>query len=210
MRRVASANLDSLKRPRLLATVGAVVLLLGIWYLAWWSPEGHKLASVQAQQQQAQLKVDQLRTTLAAVEHESAIVQKYRNFLTFFGSEVPVQPEQGQLVYMLGKLERADAVQVTSIDVSTTAPAAAGSTLSEIPVTMSVSGPHDNVIKFLSDLYQLPRLITIQSIDPAVNGSTGGGPGSSYDILGHDSVPFTLSITGTAYFSGTLPASPAG
>ena len=203
MSRLASINTDALRRPRLLAALGALVLLAGIWYFAWWSPEGHKLASVQAQQLTAQQRVDQLQTSLNVLEHENSVVQRYRNFLTFFGSEVPVQPEQGQLVYQLGKLETADNVQLTSIDVSTTVPAATGSALSTIPVTMSVSGPHANVMKFLSDLYQLPRLITIQSVAPAPS----QGAGASYNVLGHDSVPFNLSITGTAYFSGSVSPS---
>ncbi len=203
MSRLASINTDALRRPRLLAALGALVLLAGIWYFAWWSPEGHKLASVQAQQLTAQQRVDQLQTSLNVLEHENSVVQRYRNFLTFFGSEVPVQPEQGQLVYQLGKLETADNVQLTSIDVSTTVPAATGSALSTIPVTMSVSGPHANVMKFLSDLYQLPRLITLQSVAPAPS----QGAGASYNVLGHDSVPFNLSITGTAYFSGSVSPS---
>ncbi len=203
MSRLASINTDALRRPRLLAALGVLVLLAGIWYFAWWSPEGHKLASVQAQQLTAQQRVDQLQTSLNVLEHENSVVQRYRNFLTFFGSEVPVQPEQGQLVYQLGKLETADNVQLTSIDVSTTVPAATGSALSTIPVTMSVSGPHANVMKFLSDLYQLPRLITIQSVAPAPS----QGAGASYNVLGHDSVPFNLSITGTAYFSGSVSPS---
>lgn len=199
MNQLRSMNLDVLKRPRMLIAIGAVVVILAAWYLAWWSPEGSKLSSVQTQQQQAQQKVDSLSATLAEIAHENQIVQKYQNFLTFFGSEVPDQPEQGQLVYMLGKLEHSDDVQVTGIDVSTTAPPATGSTLSTIPITMTLTGPENHVMKFLSDLYALPRLITIQTVSPSVSG--GKGP---VDVLGRSGLQSSLSITGTAYFSGLL------
>ncbi len=203
MSKISSLNMEALRRPRIILTLGALLLLAGVWYFAWWSPEGHKLASVQQQQLVEQQRVDQLQTSLNILEHENSIVRRYRSFLTFFGSEVPVQPEQGQLVYELGKLERADNVQLTSIDVSTTTPAASGQALSTIPITMSVTGPHSNVMRFLSDLYQLPRLVTIQSVAPSPTQGTGG----AYDVLGHDSVPFNLSITGTAYFSGSISPS---
>lgn len=207
MSSLRSPDLSSLKRPRIMVTLGAVFLILGVWYFGWWSPEGHKLASVQQQQLTAQQKVDSLQSTLAVIEHEQAIVRKYRSFLTFFGSQVPVQPEQGQLVYMLGKLESSDGVQVSSLDVSTTTPPPTGSTLSTVPITMSVTGPHSNVMKFLSDLYQLPRLVTIQSVQPAPTDAPATG---AYNVLGHDSVPFSLSISATAYFSGTIPTTSAG
>ncbi|MHB1987463.1 MAG: type 4a pilus biogenesis protein PilO [Acidimicrobiales bacterium] len=205
MSQLKSANLDVLRRPRLLLTIVGTIVLAAIWYLAWWSPEGTKLASVQAQQLQAQQQVASLDATLAQIDHENQIVQKYQGFLTFFGSEVPVQPEQGQLVYMLGKLERSDNVNVTSIDVSSTAPPATGSTLSTIPITLALSGPHDNVMRFLADLYALPRLITIQSVAPSATAASKG----AYDILGHDGVPFSLSLTATAYFSGHVAPSTA-
>jgi Tfp pilus assembly protein PilO len=203
MSALKSPDVSVLRRPRIMATIGVLLLVLGIWYFAWWSPEGHKLSSVQQQQLSAQQKVNSLQTTLNVIEHERAVVQKYRNFLTFFGSEVPVQPEQGQLVSMLGRLENSDGVQVASIDDSTTSPPASGTALSTVPVSISVTGPHSRVMKFLADLYGLPRLITIQSVQPSPTSGAGNG---AYDVLRNDSVPFSLTISGTAYFSGTLPA----
>lgn len=206
MSAVKTPSLEALKRPKMLLTLGTLLLLVGVWYFAWWSPEGHKLAAVQSQQLTEQQKVDSLQSTLALIDHETSLVQKYRNFLSFYGSEIPLQPEQGQLVFQLGNLEKSDNVQVTSIDVSTTNPAVSGSSLSTVPVTMSVSGPHSNVMKFLSDLYQLPRLMTIQTVTPSPTSGTTKG----YNVLTHDSVPFSLSITGTAYFTGTVSTTSTG
>ena len=204
MNKIRSANLDILKRPRVLGAIGVVVVLLIAWYFAWWSPESSKLASVQQQQVKQTQQISSLNARLQEIVREDAIVAKYRNFLTFFGSQVPVQPEQGQLVYMLGRLEKSDNVDISSINASTTSPPATGSTLSTIPISMSVSGPHNNVIKFLSDLYSLPRLITIQSVSP----SPTAAPAGVYNVLGRDKVPFQLTLTGTAYFSGQVAATP--
>lgn len=204
MNKIRSLNLEVLKRPRVLGAVGVVLVLLIAWYFAWWSPESSKLASVQQQQTRQTQQISVLNAHLQEIIREDAIVAKYQNFLAFFGSQVPVQPEQGQLVYMLGRLEKSDNVDISSINASTTAAPTTGSTLSTIPITMSVSGPHNNVVKFLADLYSLPRLITIQSVSP----SPTAAPSGTYNVLGRDKVPFQLSLTGTAYFSGQVATTP--
>ncbi|HET9091842.1 MAG TPA: type 4a pilus biogenesis protein PilO [Acidimicrobiales bacterium] len=206
MSKLNSVNTDVLKRPRVLGAIGAVIVLIVAFYFAWWTPETNKLASVNAQKQQQVTEIASLHAQLAQLIAEAGFVTKYQTFLTFFGSQVPVQPEQGQLVYQLGKLSNSDHVDITSVTANTTSPAVAPSTLSTIPVSLTVTGAHANVDKFLSDLYSLPRLITIQSINPTPTAA----PNPAYDVLNRDNVPFTMTISGTAYFAGTVTPAPAG
>jgi Tfp pilus assembly protein PilO len=191
---------DVLKRPRVLVAIAAAVVVLIAWYFAWWSPESGKLSSVRGQEAKAKLQTQQLNAKLLEILREDRFVAKYHNFLSFFSSQVPVQPEQGQLVYQLGRLQDRDHVDITTLSASATAAPVSGVSLSTIPVSLTVTGSHDNVIRFLNGLYSMSRLLTIQSIAP----SATSAPSNTYNVLGHDGVPFSLAITGTAYFSGQV------
>lgn len=206
MTKLPSINLDTLKHPRVLAAIGGVLLLLLIFYFAWWSPEGHKLASVDAKKKQQSTQIANLRQNLVLLQHESQYVSQYQTYLTFFSSQVPVQPEEGQLVFQLGSLSIADHVDLTEVSANSTTAAVPPATLSSIPVTLTVTGSHQNVFRFLAGIYKLPRLITISNVAPTPAASVGG----AYNVLRHDSVPFSLTLQGTAYFSGTPAANPAG
>jgi Tfp pilus assembly protein PilO len=199
VKKLNSLNFEILKRPRVLGSIAAVVVLAIAFYFAWWAPEGNKLSAVNQTKQQQATTISSLRAQLVQIDIESNFVSRYASFLTFFGNEVPVQPEQGQLVYMLGKLSDSDKVDITQITANATNPATVPGTLSSIPLSMIVSGAHSNIVKFLADLYTMPRLITIQAINPI----PAGAPRGTYNVLSRDSVPFQISITGTAYFAGT-------
>lgn len=206
MTKLPSINLDSVKHPRVLAAIGGVLLLILVFYLAWWSPEGSKLATVDAKKQQQATQIANLRSNLILLQHESQYVSQYQTYLTFFSSQVPVQPEEGQLVYQLGSLSIRDHVDLTEVSANSTAPATPPATLSTIPVSLVVTGSHYNVFRFLAGIYKLPRLITVQNVAPTPSAAVG----VSYNVLRHDSVAFALTISGTAYFSGTPSTSPAG
>lgn len=214
MSRLGNVNFDVLKRPRVLISIVAVVVLAIVWYLAWWSPESSKLSSVRAQETTEKATIATDRATLAQLTGEAHYDKQYAGFLKVFQTAVPVQPEQGQLVTDLAALEKADKVTIASIDDSTTVPASTGSTLSTIPVTLSVTGPHIDVLKFLSDLYNLKvagRLLTIQQLNPSPEGVSSGGNGAvGYNVLQtKDTTNFSLSIQATAYFTGTITPPPA-
>jgi Tfp pilus assembly protein PilO len=198
MSRLNNANFDVVKRPKVFGAIIAVIVLAAVFYFAWWSPEGNKLSSINQTKQQEAQQISSLQAQLVTIQREVNFVTKYQSFLTFFGSELPSSPEQGPLYTMLAKLANSDKVSWTLISATTPQPPVAPSTLGTIPLTMQVGGNHANVLKFLSDLYTLPRLVTIQSVSPSPNPA----PGPLYNVLNlHDQVPFSLSITGTAYFT---------
>ncbi len=207
MNRLNELNLDFLKRPRILISIAVVIVALIVWYFAWWSPESNKLASVKAQQTTERSTILSLDAKLAQVIRESQIVKKYSTFLATYADAVPVLPEQGQLVQEIGQLKKADGVDISSLDCSTTVAAATGSTLSTIPITLSLTGTRAQVIKFLTDLYSMKRLVTIQEVSPSPTG--GSGAGSSVNVLVKSNMAWSLSVQATAYFSGQITPPPA-
>ncbi len=211
MNAIRNLNLDVLKRPKILITLLVVVVAVVVWYIFVWSHEGAKLASVKNQQATESAKIVTLKQQLAAVDIESQQARKYAKYLTFFSAAVPVAPEQGQLVQMLGDLAKSDDVDISTLSVTGTAPPVAPSTLSTIPVSMSFTGTHSDVIKFVEDLYNtatMPRLLTIGTIAPSP--STSSSSKGPIDVLKlPDSTQYSVTLSATAYFSGQ-EASTAG
>ena len=201
---LSSARFDAFKRPRVLVAIAGVIVLLIAFWFAWWTPESNKLASVNAQEQTQAAHITTLQAELIQLEHESKFVSQYQSYLAFFSTQVPIQPEEGQLVYDLGRLSNATNVDISDIAANSTAPPAAGETLSTIPVTLTATGSHVAILRFLAGLYTMPRLITLQQISP----SPESPPSATYDVLRHDTEPFTITITGTAYFSGAVTTTP--
>lgn len=206
MKKLNSLNFDVIKRPRVLGALAAIVVLVAAFYLAWWSPEGSKLASINQTKQQETQQISSLQAQLVTLRNEARYVSRYQNFLTFFGSELPPTPEQGPLYTMLARLAQSDNVSWSLISATTPQAPTPPAKLGTIPLTMQVAGKHQDVLKFLADLYALPRLVTIQAVSPDPNPA----PSPAYDVLTlHDQVPFTLAITGTAYFASSGTTAPA-
>ena len=68
--------------------------------------------------------------------------------------------------------------------------------IGSIPVSITLKGPHKDCLTFLADIYKLPRLITISAVTPISGASSVSQP----NVLANDSLPYTMSITATAYF----------
>ncbi|MGO9560181.1 MAG: type 4a pilus biogenesis protein PilO [Acidimicrobiales bacterium] len=203
MKRLGRINFDLLKRPRVLISIGVVIVLVIAFYFAWWSPESTKLTSVDAQKVAKQLQITQLNARIATLKTENRIVAQDKKYLGFFDAEIPPLPEQGNLVYLLGQLEKADNVFVSTIGVSTVDPPSTGSSIGTIPISLSLTGSHSGCIKFLEALYKMPRLITVQSINPAATSTSAGGVPN---VLLVNGAPFSLTLSATAYFSQAVVA----
>ncbi len=188
-------NLNSLKRPVVLITVGAVVLLAVLWWLLWMSPEGNKLNTVNAQQVQLQNQLTSLNLQLRQAETQAAKAQQYAGYLSMFASAVPPIPEAPQLTTELANLANTTDVKLVSLSDDTTV---AGTPLSTIPLTMNIEGGRQNCIAFLQGIYNqslITRLITISSFTPTPTGNAG-----TVDVLKPSSALYTVAIAGTAYY----------
>ena len=166
---MSAFNLDLLKRPVVIVSLVAIVLLLGVWWFAWMSPESGKLSTLQVEQQQNQVKLSELNATLAALKAEQNQVKASQPFVARFVTAIPPEADQPQLFDQLVALATKTGVSLGSVSDNELVPGAVGASYSTIPVAISVSGPHSSINGFISGLYKLPRLITISAL-------SAGGP----------------------------------
>jgi Tfp pilus assembly protein PilO len=167
------------------------------------SPEAGKIASDQATAATDQTTLTGLRLQLAELIRESQEVRKELPYLRRFPKEIPPAPQYGQLVHELQNLEEVTDVSVNPIELSKVSLGVSGVT--PIPLSLEVSGGHDQILLFLEGLtgtgpYKIQRLVTVQSF--SLNGS-------SPNILAHSEVQYSASIAATAYTTGVAETSTA-
>ncbi len=199
-------TLDLLKRRPVYITILLVVVLAIVWYLAWWSPEGGKLKNVNSDIATKQQTVSQLQVEIAGLRSETANNAADTAYESTFSNALPPGPEFDTLTESLYQLSRRTGTQVTSLTANTmvaTTPAPAVP-YSEIPISMTVTGPRQGVLDFIAGIYNpqyIPRLMTISTLSLSDS--------SAVNIVKPSKVEFSASITAQAYTT-FLPTSAAG
>lgn len=176
-----------IRRPIAIGAIFGVLGLLLAWWFVWMAPEGQKLVSVRMQESTDQMARDSLVATLAQLKLESKQSSSERSFITRFVADIPPEQDAPSLVVLVYRLAVRDGVKLQSITDNTVSPSS--SELSTVPVTMAVSGAHDAIVQFVSGLYRLPRLLTIQSLALAGSGNVNAKSATTY----------TATISATAY-----------
>ena len=190
---MTSVNSQLLKRPRVWGSLVAVLVLVLAWWFAWMSPESTKLASVRAQQASQRQTEASLTAELAMLRADATRVRIASPFLAHFAQAIPAAPDAPSLVEQVYRLAVQDNVTLQSITDDNVV--SAGTGYSTIPVSMSVAGGHDALLAFVAGLYQLPRLLTIQTLD--LSGTTS--------VLSAGNASYTASIGATAYTTYVAP-----
>ncbi len=197
MKRLTSLRLEGLKRPPILISIVVVVLLLAVWYMGWMSPESAKLTTINRQEQTLTTRLQILQDQLLTDKAHSVLLKRDLKDLAVFSAAVPPAAEAGPLTTLLYNLSKATGVSIQSLTDDTTAPPVKGQMVSSIPITITLKGAHQSCLTFLADVYKLPRLITISGVVPASIAASGA---AQTNVLARDTLPYTMSLTGTAYF----------
>lgn len=158
------------QRKIMIGAVVALVIIL-IWFVAIFNPEGHKLASVNGSVQSAQTEQTELQARLAQLKRYSSESTALQALGAKLDAAVPSTDDVYNYVTVISDAANSTGVKVSSINPST--PTTQGS-LAVIPVTISVTGTYSQILHFLDALYSLPRLTVIYQVS-----LSGGGSGSN-------------------------------
>jgi Tfp pilus assembly protein PilO len=205
MNRLNSLKLDSLRRPVVFISIIAVVVLALVWWFFWMSPEGSKISTDQTEASTLQGQLTVLNATLARDKVTAAHVTEYAAYLNMFSVAVPPAAEAAELTNELTALAISTGVEIQQLADDTVT---VGTPLSEVPVSVTVSGKHKQCEAFLAGMYKLPRLITITQFTPSP--AAGANSGVSVNILSSkDNSAYSYAIAGNAYYSPTIDPSAA-
>ena len=178
----------------LIVVLGIAVIAFG-WYFLLWSPQQAKISSlnsavstIESQQSALNVQISQLE---AAKRHLPELIAEARAVT----GAIPSAPE---LSGFLSSLQTAAASSgVAELSVSPSAPSAATSTASTSGVTplgvqISANGGYLEVLKFLSAIQSLQRLLIVNNVSIGKGGSGTTALSSSGPVL-------TLQLTGNIY-----------
>ncbi len=160
-----------LRQRKVLAAAGIGLVVVLIWFVAVFVPEGHKLAADNLKEQQAQAQQTALQDRLARLRAYSKESSEFEALSQRLAAAVPATTDVYDYITAISNAASATGVKVTSIDPST---GALSGNVAIVPVTVSAQGTYDQTLAFIKALYALPRLTIITQVS-----ISGGGQGTN-------------------------------
>lgn len=164
-----------MKSKLILIGVGAALVLTGVWYFALWSPQGKNLEKAKADQVAAEQRASQLQvrlTHLQKLEANAHILERDRALLA---TAIPSTDELDAFILQVN--ERAAKAGVTFVSVApqqpsagAPAPGAAAGAPTAIGLQMQVTGDYFAVLRFMEELRDGPRLVTVDNFSLSKGG----------------------------------------
>ncbi|MGH9100035.1 MAG: type 4a pilus biogenesis protein PilO [Acidimicrobiales bacterium] len=173
--KIGSLHLSITPRTALVA-LGVVVVLV-VWILAFYLPQTHKLAALGTQRATLQSTVATDEAHLERAKSEDHHIGRIRAMYDELDGYVPASADLYTYIRTLSTAAKSAGVTITSLSPSTLA-AATGTAYSGVPITASVKGTYDQLLAFVTRLYDLPRLTDVNQLS-----ITGGGLGTDRGTL---------------------------
>jgi len=163
----------------LLAAVGGTLLVLLVWFLFFWGPQGNRLSdarerkeAAESENQRLQLERDRLQAAQERVPELAARLEQLR-------VAVPEQPNLAQFILDANDAAERSGINFISISPS---PPTAGETVgpSAIALSINISGGYFQLLDFLNRLEAMPRIVVVDNLtlSPAGGESPGDLSGS--------------------------------
>jgi Tfp pilus assembly protein PilO len=168
-------NLKSTNQRIGLVTAGAALVLVVVWYLALWSPQGHKLTQAHADQTKAAAQVTHLQAQVAGLQ---ALVRNIPADKTKLGQYTAAVPDNPQLPAALDQIQ--SAASTTRVTLSSISPSGAPSSAAKqsalngvpgITVSMAANGTYPELMSFITSLNSMPRTLVITNLSLSGSGS---------------------------------------
>ena len=177
----ASSTTAALKRTPVIIAIVVAVLVLLIWLVAFFLPQGHKLSTLNGKEQALQTEVDAGNAKVAHLKRTFQHVGQLEVEQNKFEAYVPSTPNlfktTANYTSSLSAAVTAAGMTLTSVSPGLAhgqTSASSSTALTTIPVVLLVSGPYDNLLSLIKGIYTLPRLTVINSV-----ATSGGGQGTN-------------------------------
>ena len=158
--------------------IGASIVLIGAWFFLLWKPAGADLDKAKADQAAAEQRASELQSKLAHLkdlEKNAAVLERDRALLA---EAIPSGDLLDQFILQVN--ERAARAGVSFVSVSpqqpgaaSAAPGAAAGGPTGIGLQIQVTGDYFQLLRFLEELRDGPRLVTVETFSLS-KGSDGG------------------------------------
>jgi Tfp pilus assembly protein PilO len=164
------------KAKLILIGVGAALLITAVWYFALWSPKGEDLDKAKADQAAQEQRASELTARLARLKKLEANADVLERDRALLATAIPTADELDN--FLLQVNERATAAGVDFMSIAPQQPAAAtgapGAVAAGGPtpvgLQMQVTGDYFAILRFLEQLRDGERLVTVENFSLSKGG----------------------------------------
>ena len=200
------SSLEYLKTTPAIITMVVTVVVVIIWAVAFFIPQGNKISSANAQAATLQQKVNQGNAHVAALKRAAQTEGKLKARLAQLTGYILKTPNQVyNYITDIDATVTASGMNLVSVSPSPASSSASGpggaaaGPFAPIAVALDVNGPYDNLLKLITDIYKMPQLTLINSVT-----ISGGGPGTNRTTA------LTCNLSLTTFTMGAAAKTPAG
>jgi Tfp pilus assembly protein PilO len=158
------------RRIGAIVTLIAMVFLVAFW-LVGWAPATKRLHAAHAKVTNADQQMMQLQGQVASLLTAEKKAPIYRTQLGELEQAVPDEPSYASVIDDLTKAAASAEVTLSTVSPSAeTAPAGSGP--AELELTLSVGGTYPEILSFITDVVQQPRIFVISSVNLSTAGQS--------------------------------------
>lgn len=186
--------------------VAAAVVLVGLWYVVLWSPQGHSLHKANTQTAAAKAQQVSLRAQIATLQQEKTQLPQAQAKLSTLQLDLPNAAVLDKLIDQINADAASAGVDWQNVSPAKPATYAPGYTpggtagfpanMQPYTVNLTVKGTYQQVTKFVSGLYTISRLFDVDSVNLS-------GVGAAATAI-------TGQVVGQVFFVPTAGATTAG
>jgi Tfp pilus assembly protein PilO len=182
---------------------GAMVVLLGVWFLLLWSPKGSELSDAREQKAAAEQQVTELQVKLDRLKDAQ---RRSPELLAARDRLVSAIPEHAQLAEFI--LDANDAASKANVDFVSITPSPPGPSVvpggpTSVKLRLAVTGDYFATLEFLDLLADLPRMVVLDQVklnptdDGKLSADLGGNIFTSQAPVAPGGVATTTTTTTT-------------
>ena len=163
-------------KPKLiLIGVGAALLITAVWYFALWSPKGEELDKAKADLAAQEQRASELSARLARLKKLEANADVLERDRALLATAIPTADELDTFLLQVNERAARAGVDFTSIApqqpaAGAAAPGAVAGGPTPVGLQMQVSGDYFAILRFLEQLRDGERLVTVENFSLAKGG----------------------------------------
>ena len=156
--------------------IGASIVLIGAWFFFLWKPAGNDLDQARQEKVAAEQRASELQTRLThlkQLEANAAVLERDRALLA---EAIPASDLVDQFILQVNERATRAGVQFVSVSpqqpsAGAAAPGAAAAGPASIGLQIQVQGDYFQLLRFLEELRDGPRLVTVDTFSLSKGGA---------------------------------------
>ena len=204
-----------MKRNAIIAVVAGALVVILIWFFAFYKPKGDDVSKTNEQVSTAERQQQDLEATLARLQSLDKERPQQQATLDKLNAAIPPTPDLAEFIFEANTAAADSGVDWLSIAPTPPVASVTGGP-SEIALNIQVQGGFFQVLDYLNRLENLKRLVVTQTVNLSAGGSdTSGSAGSTTattlatSTSGSGAPTLSVTLGAKMYTSATVaPAAP--